>query len=160
MPKLVTPFGTVRIYDNATEIEYKAVKLETDSTVFPHIDGRYKIIVEYKNDMFPHFIYCTLGGIDFNKIESHSEPGENLDSKAIYKDNIKLSIGVEADTCYLDGERISNYDYDSIYLQNGLGYYIFPTTKSQNLIFGIAWINGYDETNEVQTWFASDPTIM
>jgi hypothetical protein len=160
MSKLVTPLGNVKIYDNHIEIEYKVVKLDEDSNVFPDINGRYKIIVEYENDKFPHLIYCTLEGIDSSKAEYENESGERLECKAIYQDNIKLSIGIECDTCHLDGERISSYDYDSIYLNNGIGYYILPPTKSQSLIFGIAWIRDYNETNEFQTWYGADPTNM
>ena len=36
-----------------------------------------------------------------------------------YQDNIKLSIGIECDAYYLDGKRISSYDYDGVYLNNG-----------------------------------------
>ena len=160
MSKLITPLGTLKIYDNDIEIEYKVVKLDRDSVVFPDINGRYKIIVEYKNDKFPHLIYCILEGIDSSKAEYCNESGERLECKAIYQENIKLSIGIECDTCYLDGERISNYDYDSIYLNNGIGYYILPTTKSQTFIFGVAWIRECNETNKVQTWYGADPTNM
>lgn len=160
MLKLITPLGTVKIFDNDIEIEYKVVKLDRNSVIFPDINGRYKIIVEYKNDKFPHLIYCTLEGIDSSKVEYGNESGERLECKSVYQDNIKLSIGIECDTYYLDGDRISSYDYDSIYLNNGIGYYILPTTKSQTLIFGVAWISEYNETNEVQTWYGADPTTM
>lgn len=79
MSKLVTPFGNVKIYDNHIEIEYKVVKLDEDSNVFPDINGRYKIIVEYKNDKFPHLIYCTLEGIDSSKAEYENESGERIE---------------------------------------------------------------------------------
>ena len=110
--------------------------------------------------MFPHIIYCTLEGINFNVIESYNESGERLECKAFYQDDIKLSIGIEADTEYIDGKRVSSYDYDGVNLHNGLGYHVFPITKSQKFVFGVAWINKYNETNEVQTWYAADPTIM
>ncbi|NLK22139.1 MAG: hypothetical protein GX308_08735 [Epulopiscium sp.] len=160
MEKLITPLGVVAIYNNANKIKYKIVKLDCNSNIFPDIDGRYKIIVEYENDMFPQLIYCTLEGIDFSSIESYDESGEGLECKAFYQDDIKLSIGIAADTIYVDGKRISSYDYDSVNLHNGLGYHILPTTKSQKLIFGVAWIKGRNEANEVQTWYAADPTIM
>lgn len=160
MGKLITPLGVVAIYNNATEIKYEVAKLDCNSDIFPDIDGRYKIIIEYENDMFPHLIYCALEGIDFNSIKSYNESGEGLDCKAFYQDNIKLSIGIEADTDYIDGKRISRYDYDNVHLHNSLGYHIFPTTKSQKFVFGVAWIKGYNEANEVQTWYAADPTIM
>ena len=160
MSKLITPLGVFRIFDNAVELEYKAVKLDVDPVRFPDINCRFKIMVEYENDKFPHLIYCTLQGIDYRKVEYSNESGERLECRSIYQDNIKLSIGIEFDTYYLDGKRISSYDYDSVYLNNGIGYSIFPVTKSKILIFGVAWIKEYNEINEIQTWFQADPTLM
>lgn len=56
--------------------------------------------------------------------------------------------------------RIGNYDYDCVYLKNGIGYHVFPSTKSQELTFGLAWINECTDDNNVQTWYGADPTIM
>ena len=120
MSKLITPLGAVRIFDNAVEIEYKPVKLDVDSVRFPDINGRSKIMVEYENDKFLHLIYCTLDEIDYRKVEYGNESGERLECRSIYQGNIKLSIGIECDTYYLDGKRISSYDYDSVYLNNGI----------------------------------------
>lgn len=161
MGKLITPLGSIRIYDNDIEIEYKAIKLNNDSVLFPNINGRYKIEVEYESDNLPHLICCIIDAMDSDKTEFSSESGERLECQAFYQGNIKLSIGIECDTGYFNtGERIGNYDYDSIYLNNGIGYSILPTTKSHILIFGIAWINKCNDENDVQTWYGADPTIM
>lgn len=160
MSKLKTPLGTIRVFDNNKEVEYTVAKLDVNPTIFPDLNGRFKIIVEYENDQLSHFISCTLDGIDYRKAKCEIEPGERLECKSIYQGNIKLSIGIECESCYLNGKRVSDYDYDSEYINNGIGYTIFPTTKSQTFIFGLAWIKEYNKTNEVQTWFGADPTII
>ncbi|MPN29667.1 hypothetical protein SDC9_177120 [bioreactor metagenome] len=161
MEKLVTPLGVIRIYNDGIELEYNAIKLCNDSILFPDIDSRYKIEVEYKADNSSHLISCIIDKIDSKKTEVYSESGERLECQAFYQENIKLSIGIECDTGYFDtGERIGNYDYDSSYLNNGIGYSILPNTKSHTFLFGIAWINECNDENDLQTWFGADPTIM
>ncbi|MDD3174455.1 MAG: hypothetical protein PHF63_12495 [Herbinix sp.] len=161
MEKVMTPFGTISIYFNNTEITYQAIKLETNSVLFPNIDGRYKIVVHYESDILEHFIYCVIDNIDFSKVHSGHESGEGLECQAFYQENTKLSIGIECDTIYLaSGERVSNYDYDSLYLKNGMGYHILPDTNSHEFTFGIAWINKCTDNNDVQTWYGADPTIL
>lgn len=94
-------------------------------------------------------------------MKHYPESGERLECQAFYQDNVKLSIGIECDTGYFDtGERIGNYDYDSIYLNNGIGYKILSTTKSHVLVFGVSWINQCTDENDVRTWYGADPTIM
>lgn len=161
MEKLITSLGTVSIYKDDFQIEYNAIKLDNDLAVFPDIDGRYKIAVEYESDNLPHLICCVIDDIDCSKVKCNQESGERLECQAFYQDKIKLSIGIECDIGYFDrGERIGSYDYDSIYLDNGIGYNILSTTKSHKLIFGIAWINECTDENEVQTWYGADPTNM
>lgn len=134
--KLITPLGSVEIYKDDFQIEYNAIKLDNDPVRFPNIDGRYKIEVEYEADNLPHLICCLIENIDYSKVKVCHESGERLECQAFYKENIKLSIGIECDTCYLDtGERLRNYHYDSIYLDNGIGYKILSTTKSNKFIF-------------------------
>lgn len=161
MGRLITPFGALIIYNNNIEIEYNAVKLDNDSDLFSDIDGRYKIAVKYDCDNLPHLICSIIDDMDCSKIECYPESGERLECQAFYQGSIKLSIGIECDTGYFaNGKRIGNYDYDSIYLNNGIGYSILCSTKSQVLIFGIAWINECTNENDVQTWYGADPTIM
>lgn len=162
MGKLITPLGSVTIYNNYNiEIEYNAIKLENDSALFPNINSRYKIAVEYESDNLSHLICCVIDDMDYSKTKCYPESGERLECQAFYQDTVKLSIGIECDTGYFDtGERIGNYDYDSIYLNNGIGYSILPSTKSHELIFGIAWISKCTDENDLQTWFGADPTLM
>lgn len=159
--KLITPLGSVVIYKDDCKVKYSAIKLDNDSVLFPNIDGRYRIIIEYESDNLPHCICCVIEDLDHIKTNHYPESGERLECQAFYRDKVKLSIGIECDTGYFDtGERIGNYDYDSIYLDNGIGYNILSTTKSHVLVFGIAWINECTDENDVQTWYGADPTIM
>ena len=54
----------------------------------------------------------------------------------------ELSIGMEGDSGYINGERISTiYDYDNEYQDDGVDYVILGVTKTQIFTFGVAWIN-------------------
>lgn len=161
MGKLITPLGELLILVDGIEVRYNFIRLENNSSIFPNIAGRYKIELEYNSDYSEHQICCIIENIDSRKIDNYAESGERLECQSFYKEDIKLSIGIECDTGYYEiGERIGNYDYDSLYLENGICYHILETTKSHKLVFGIAWINESIEDNDIQTWFAADPTIM
>jgi len=161
MKKLITPFGTISIYINDIEMEYQTIKLENNPVLFPDIDGRYKLTVKYDSDYSEHFIYCKIDDMDCGKIQNGHESGERLECQAFYKGSTKISIGIEYDIGYFSIEEgIDNYDYEGIYLKNGMGYHILQDTKSHEFTFGLAWINECREENDVQTWYGADPTIM
>ena len=44
-------------------------------------------------------------------------------------------------------------------LSNGIEIEILPKTETQYFIFGVAWLKKCSEENDIQTWFAADPTI-
>ncbi len=52
------------------------------------------------------------------------------------------------------------YDYDNEYYSDGVSYIILESTHTSNYKFGIAWIENYEDANEVQTWFGADTTLM
>jgi hypothetical protein len=143
-------------------VEYYAIPLETDSVLFPNVNGRFKIIINYESDKREHCISCIIDGIDYSKIETGPESGERLEAQSFYYSGIKLTIGIEGDSNYLAGKRFSDcgYDYDCSYLKNGIRYDILPMTKSQEFVFGIAWVKNCTEVNDVQTWLAADPTAF
>ena len=60
---------------------------------------------------------------------------------------------MEGDTGYYpDGTRINNYyDYDNNYFDNGVSYQILQNTRTNQFVFGIAWIDNPKQDNEVQT---------
>ena len=161
MKKLITPLGKISIYIDGISTEYKAVRLKNNPSVFPNLGGRYRIELNYVSDNLEHFIICVIDDIDPSKVKKYAESGEKLECQSFYKEDIKLSIGIECDTGYYDtGERVGSYDYDSVYLENGIGYHILPMTKSHKFIFGLAWIDECREEDEIQTWFGADPTNM
>jgi hypothetical protein len=152
MKKLITPFGSISIYINDIEMEYQAIKLENNPVLFPNIDGRYKIVVSYDSDNSENLIYCKIDDMDYSKTQGGHESGERLECQAFYENNMKLSIGIEYDIGYYSTkEGIGNYDYESVYLKNGIGFRVFPSTKSQELTFGLAWINECTDDNDLQT---------
>ena len=156
MAKLSTPLGKIKIFKNGRKVEYKIIKLDNDPLRYPDLAGRYKIEIDHINDGFPHFVYSTIEGFDTCKGKWISESGEKLECYSAYKGKVKVSIGIECDTYYLDGERISSYDYDCVYLNNGIAYNIFPNIKSQTLVFMVAWLDEQNEENDIQTWLGVD----
>ena len=75
---------------------------------------------------------------------------------SIYREGGKLSIGVEAEFSNLP---VYEYDYNGRNLRNGIEIEILPETETQYFIFGVAWLKKCSEENDMQTWFAADPTI-
>ena len=79
-----------------------------------------------------------------------------------------MSIGIECEAGYIGDKRASDvYDYDADYLENGMEYHIEIYTKTEQYVFGIAWIDdvGWDDpindedNRNVETWFGADPTL-
>lgn len=156
---LETPIGYIEICIDGSAIHYVAQRVHFDKT-YRELSGRYKIEIEFIPDGNNHTISCCLK--NYRKSEDdYIETGENLELKSFYLNATKLSIGMEGDTGYFaDGTRISEYDYDNGYLDNGVQYEILPITKTSLYVFGIAWIDNVNDDNEVQTWFGADPTLM
>ncbi len=157
--KLLTPIGEINILIDGIKIEYDYKKIDADACC-KDINGRYAIIIPFMPDGNRHRITCKIDGYMPNEMDN-IEPGENLELKSFYDGDIKLSIGMEGESGYIDGKRIdTSYDYDNEYMDDGVEYVILNSTKTSNYLFGIAWIINYNENNEVQTWFGADPTIM
>ena len=82
--------------------------------------------------------------------------------KSFYKDNTKLSIGMEGESGYYgDGICAPDiYDYDNEYMEDGVLYLVMKETKTTKYVFGIAWIESVTTENDVQTWYGADPTLF
>ena len=157
--KLVTPLGEIDILIDGREIEYDFQIVDVDSSC-KDVEGRYAIQVSFVPDGREHIISCKIRDYKTSEMDD-IESGENLELKSFYNGGAKLSIGMEGDSGYINGERISTiYDYDNEYQDDGVDYVILGVTKTQIFTFGVAWINNCTENNEVQTWFGADPTIM
>ena len=81
---------------------------------------------------------------------------ERLEAIAFYEQGGKLTIGCEG---WFGEPEEYGYDYDGSYLSNGLEIEITSHTKSKDFLFGVSWLDHCTDENEVQTWFAADPTI-
>lgn len=156
---LKTPLGSIELFIDNTIISYEAIKIKNDKTCL-ELDGRYFIKVKFIPDGKIHEIKCCIKDYIKSTIDE-IETGENLELKNFYYRSIKLSIGMEGDTGYFsNGSRDSLYDYDIEYLNNGVKYIILPNTKTNEYVFGIAWLEHSNKNNELQTWFGADPTIF
>ncbi len=156
---LETPFGSVDVKLDGNILDYECHEQPLDSTC-REVNGRYAIKVSFIPDGKRHSISCIIR--DYMASSNDGiESGERLELYSFYRDKTKLSIGMEGDGGYLsNGKRVSQYDYDTAYLENGVQYIILPTTKTVAYVFGVAWIDHVNEENDVQTWYGADPTLF
>lgn len=138
-------------------IEYEYQKVELDKTCCD-LNGRYCITVILRPDGREHRLSCIIK--DYQpSTDDEVESGERLELKSFYCNGTKLSIGMEGNSGYVDGERISEYDYNNEYLEDGVEYELLRFTCTARYVFGIAWIENYSAKNGIQTWFGADPTM-
>lgn len=167
MEKLMTPFGEISILIDGVSIPYTAQRGSANHVLWPDVENRFQIAVYGVPDGREHSISCVFSPID--TYGRGPESGERLECQSFYSAyRVKMSIGVECETGYLDGKRISDeYDYDAVYLENGIKRLIFPDTKTERYVFGIAWIDdvgwndpiNHENDRDVQTWLAADPSF-
>jgi len=145
---LRTPIGTVDVLINGKSYNYKIRKLRNRDRTFT-VDGRYMIIVGISNDQ-DIVVECKLTDFTGDDAKGSIESGARLALTSFYRDNIKLSIGVEDE---ISGVQCSYIDY-------GIEVALSKEACLQLVVFGIAWITMNDaEKEDIYTWFAADPTL-
>lgn len=151
---LKTPFGNVIVRFDGKPVNITVQKSQNSrEQLYPDIEYAYLISFEFISDNSEHRLTCTL---DRDDVPGDIESGEHLDAIAFYIDNGKLTLGCQSD---FGVDEYDIFDYNGDYLENGLEIYIFPSTKSQIFTFGVSWLLNVTHDNEVQTWFAADPSI-
>ncbi|RGO24578.1 hypothetical protein DXB23_09385 [Dorea sp. OM02-2LB] len=158
---LSTPLGDIEIYIDNEKVEYTVKNIGASERLCPDISGRFGIEILYEPDGKQHTISCRIKKYHASS-RDEIEPGERLELKSFYRENTKLSIGMEGDAGnYSDGTRDSDvYDYDNDYMEDGVSYLIMEDTKTTKYVFGIAWIDNVTVENDVQTWYGADPTYF
>lgn len=158
---LSTPLGDIEIYIDNEKEEYTVKNIGASERLCPDISGRFGIEILYEPDGKQHTISCRIKKYHASS-RDEIEPGERLELKSFYRENTKLSIGMEGDAGYYsDGTRDSDvYDYDNDYMEDGVSYLIMEDTKTTKYVFGIAWIDNVTVENDVQTWYGADPTYF
>ncbi|MDR1563723.1 MAG: hypothetical protein LBS74_02065 [Oscillospiraceae bacterium] len=152
---LQTPIGQISIYLDNEPIPFKIKQLPLNKEHISDINGRYSLTVEFENDSLTHSLKCMFDNYPTEEIKNSKESGEDFESLSFYYGKLKLTLGAE-------GENFNSgkFDYTISYLKNGLQYDINPKTASKSFLFGVAWIVNSNEKNEVQTWYAADPSLM
>ena len=167
MSKLITPFGEINILIDGKPVSYSAQEGEKIDTLCPHVLGRYQILVTLIPDGKEHRVACMFEPACL--YERTPESGERLECQSFYNDHrFKMSIGLECEAGYIGGVRASDeYDYDALYLENGMEFLVETYTKTKKYVFGIAWIDNVgwedhiDDNNgrDSETWYGADPTL-
>lgn len=156
---LCTPLGTIEVWIDNKPIPYKVEMLKYNASC-ANLEGRFSITVKIKPDGQNHAIKCCIKNYKPSSMDA-IESGERLVLKSFYSKECKLSIGIEGDTVYLaKGTRISEYDYDHGYLDDGVEFIMLPSTETSIYKFGIAWIDNVNANNDIETWFGADPTLI
>lgn len=150
---LSTPLGNLNIYLDGKKVPFDLQRKANDEKYFPDIDACYLLEWEYHSDFKEHKVQCV---IENPNIEAESETGAELEAVAIYSGALKLTMGLTGDFGW-PPESDDDFDFSGSFLRNGIEVDILKTTKTQTLMFGVAWIDGYTDDNDVQTWFAADP---
>ncbi len=157
---LITPLGIIEVFidDRKYDYEYEPISLDD---CCPSLNGRYKIKVSFMPDGKKHTIACRIKDYSPTK-EDSINPGERLELKSFYKGKTKLDIGMSGDIGGLEyyGVKNAEFDYENEYLDDGVEYIVLKVTKTKEYIFGCAWIDNYNDDNEVQSWFGADPFMM
>ena len=149
---LKTQFGNIVITFDGVSVPFSIIPI-SNKRLFPDVDGAFMLKYLYAYDGKPHTLRCYL---DMRNITGYSESGERLEAISFYEQDRKLTIGCEG---WFGEPKEYGYDYDGSYLDNGLEIEITPHTKSKAFLFGVSWLVHCTDKNEVQTWFAADPTI-
>lgn len=154
---LNTPLGDINIYvDGIVTDDYEIKPLKNDKKLFPNLDGRFALIVDFKPDGRKHRIECRLENHIVSEFDC-LECGENVSSVALYSEHFvpedwygvgyggKISIAVE-------------YGFD--YSENGYAaVLISENTKTDRFVFGVAW-KIPDRLSFGETFLGADPTLM
>ena len=155
---IITPLGEIEIFFDGNKIVYSVSPVEVTKNCHDLV-GRCCIRINIIPDGKEHIISCCIAKYSSSE-KAIIESGENLELKSFYSGNSKVSLGMEADLGFINEQRITRYDYNAGYLENGVYYEILPETQTQEYVFGIAWLNTCTDENDVQTWFGADPTLF
>ena len=158
---LTTPLGDIEIYIDNEKVEYAVKNIGASERLCPDVRGTCCLEISYEPDGKQHTISCKIKKYHASS-RDEIKPGECLELKSFYRENTKLSIGMEGEAGYYsDGTRATNtYDYDNDYMEDGVLYQIMRDTKTTKFVFGIAWIDNVTAENDVQTWYGADPTLF
>lgn len=141
-----SPVGEIVIMRNGEMVDYISVPLKKSGKNYT-VDERYKIELEIQ-EAGGNIVECILA-MDEAEFQGYSESGEELEMISFQQGDIKLSIGTKGD--------ISGYSYE--YEPDRLRLKINEKTSINRIVFYVAWITKYSDSNDIYTWFAADPTI-
>lgn len=94
-----TPLGDIEIYIDNEKVEYTVKNIGASKRLCPDISGRFCIEILYEPDGRQHTISCRIKDYLASSRDG-IESGERLELKSFYRENTKLSIGMEGDAGY------------------------------------------------------------
>ena len=142
---LFTPFGSIKVFVDGTELDYGATLFTYDRPpVKGHpIAGCYRIRVSVESH---RSIRCEVRLNDTSIVNTGASGERYMDAEFI-SDSIILTIGAEDE----------NPAFETVRTECGMEYRIHEATAE--VVFGIAWAIDYEGSSDCRTWFAADPTL-
>ena len=154
-----TPLGNVglRLDGSPCAIDGMWESVDTPDYAKSHpVDGNWRIAYWHEPDGAAHVLECRLdpsvacvGG---------SASGERLEATEIDDEKTALVIAVEYDfEEYAHGH--GEYEYDYVATADGCAATVeLPAdAKAQWIVFGVSWIEGFDEGSRANPWLVGDP---
>ena len=143
---LKTPFGTIKVFADDTEIEYEAKCFEYIKPPVKDkpLAGCYRIYIPVKN-------YCSIRcvlEIENESVDESGSSGERYLCREFCDGSVMLAIGAEDE----------NPAFEVECEKNSMEYHI--SGKVEKVTFGIAWATDYAGKDDVRVWFAADPTVI
>lgn len=120
------------------------------------VDSNWRIAYWHEPDGTAHVLECRL--TPSHECESGNASGERLEAIEIDDGRTSLVIAVEYDfenRVHGHGE----YEYDYVATADGYAVSVeLPAdAKEQWIVFGVSWLEGFDEQSKTNPWLMGDP---
>lgn len=159
MQCVVTPLGSVGFRldgepcanDGAWEV------VDTSDYARRHpVDGNWRVAYWHEPDGAAHTLECRLD--PSVECVGGSADGEMLEATEIDDGQTALVIAVEYDfEDYAHGHGEYEYDYTATADGHAVTVELPADAKAQWIVFGVSWLEGFDEESRTNPWLVGDP---
>ena len=159
MEHIATPLGTVGLWLDgrpwANHGAWERIDASGYARLHP-VDGNWRIAYWHEPDGGAHTLECRLDPAV--ECEGGSASGERLEATEVDGGKTVLVIAVEYDfKDYAHGH--GQYEYDHIAATDDFGAIVeLPVdARAQWVVFGVSWVEDFDEESGVNPWLVGDP---
>lgn len=154
-----TPLGDVGLFLDgepcATDGVWEVVGTSDYARNHP-VDGNWRIAYWHEPDGTPHVLECSLA--PSCACEGGGAGGERLEATEIDDGRTALVIAVEYDfEDYAHGHGRYEYGYTATAGGHAVTVELPANAKAQWIVFGLSWVEGFDEGSRTNPWLVGDP---